>query len=1063
MSLPRTALRHPWTIIVCVVAALLGAWVAVERMARDVFPPLGIPTIYVAQPYGGMDPLQMEGYLTYYYEYHFLYITGIEHVESKNIQGASIMKLQFHPGTDMSSAMSETIAYVNRARAFMPPGTPGPFVMRFDAGSVPVGNLVFSTENPNRTVGQMQDAALNMVRPLFATLPGVSAPPPFGGSARTILINVKPDRLRAYGLSPDDIVGAMTAANTISPSGNLPLADRYPIVPTNAVVKNIQDLAAVPLKTTPEGAVFVRDVGEVSDGSDILTSIAIVNGKRTVYMPVTKRSDASTLSVVGLVKANLGKFKTACPEDIDVSFEFDQSPWVIRAIRDLIKEGALGAMLTGLMVLLFLRDLRSALIVVLNIPLSIGAALLALWVTGQSVNLMTLGGLALAVGILVDEATVTIENIHTHLHRRGRKTHTKEVLARCSLSATEETTLPRLLAMLCILAVFVPSFFMEGAAKALFVPLALAVGFSMIASYLLSSTLVPILVVWWTRKHPVVTPEPEVSAPDAGEVLRLEAPRGFFSALVRPIVLLRFIVIPAYLAATILAISLIAPRLGNEIFPQVDAGQLQLRLRAPAGTRLETTEQIAQRVLAVIDEEAGKGKIAISMGLIGVHAPNYPINLIHQWNSGPEEAVLQVQMKEGSGVVIAPLRERLRARLGQEFPNVQLSFEPADIVSRVMAMGSPTPIEVAVSGKDFAASRAHAEIVRARLAKIAALRDVQFGQTLDYPSVDVNIDRERAGLLGVRMTDATRSLVAATASSRFTVPNFWADTKTGVSYNLQVQVPQTQMRSLEDLRNVPVTSTNKTVVPLRNIAKVAEGTVIGQYDRYNMARTVSVTANIHGSDLGSVAAQVEKALAEIPPPTGVNVALRGQVQPMKDMQAGLRVGLMTAVVVIFLLLVANFQSVRLALAVVSAVPAVILGVALALWVSHTTLNIQSFMGAIMAVGVAVANAILLVTFASRAHHRGFARNEAAIEGVCSRLRPIMMTSLAMIAGMIPMAVGGGQAGPLGRAVVGGLAVGTVATLFILPAAFAILTRKKAVSSSLDPDDIASVFPVPPLP
>src|SRR6185369_9833870 len=333
MNFVQPALRRPLTVIVAVIAVVLSSLLALRQMPRDIFPTLGIPTIYVAQPYGGMDPAQMEGYLTYYYEYHFLYITGIEHVESKSIQGASLMKLQFHPGTDMSAALSETVAYVNRARAFMPAGTPGPFVTRFDAGSVPVGQLIFSTGNPNRTVGQMQDAALNMVRPLFATLPGVSAPPPFGGSARTILINVKPDRLRAYGLSPDDIVAAMTAANTISPSGNLPLPNSYPIVPTNAVVKNIQDLAAVPLKITPEGAVFVRDVGEVSDGSDILTSIAIVNGKRTVYMPVTKRSDASTLSVVELVKANLPKFKAACPDDINVTFEFDQSPWVIRAIR----------------------------------------------------------------------------------------------------------------------------------------------------------------------------------------------------------------------------------------------------------------------------------------------------------------------------------------------------------------------------------------------------------------------------------------------------------------------------------------------------------------------------------------------------------------------------------------------------------------------------------------------------------------------------------------------------------------------------------------------------------
>lgn len=1043
MSLPRLALRHPWTVIVAVIAILLGAWVAVQRMARDVFPPLGIPTIYVAQPYGGMDPLQMEGYLTYYYEYHFLYITGIEHVESKSIQGASIMKLQFHPGTDMSNAMAETIAYVNRARAFMPPGTPGPFVTRFDAGSVPVGNLVFSTENPNRTVGQMQDAALNMVRPLFATLPGVSAPPPFGGSARTILINVKPDRLRAYGLSPDDVVAAMTAANTISPSGNLPLANSYPIVPTNAVVKNIQDLAAVPLKVTPQGAVFVRDVGEVTDGNDLLTSIAIVNGKRTVYMPVTKRSDASTLSVVELVKQNLPKFKAACPEDINVTFEFDQSPWVIRAIQDLVKEGLLGAALTGLMVLLFLRDFRSAFIVVLNIPIAIAAAVFALWIGGHTINLMTLGGLALAVGILVDEATVEIENIHRRMRQKGAGD-----LRRVVLEASEETIGPRSLSMLCILAVFVPSFFMEGTAKALFLPLSLAVGFSMVASYLLSSALVPVLSIWWHKA--AKTPTAEVaSAPES------RSRRSGVAWLFLPGITMRHLLVPVYLGVSACALWLLFPRLGTEIFPQVDAGQLQLRLRAAAGTRLETTEKIAQRTLDLIAEEAGGAdKIAISMGLIGVHAPNYPVNLIHQWNSGPEEAVLQIQMKDGSDVATGPLREKLRSRLRAEFPGVLFSFEPADIVSRVMALGSPTPIEVAVSGKDFAASRAHAESLKAKLAEIPALRDVQFAQTLDYPSVDVQVDRERAGLLGVKMTDATRSLVAATASSRFTVPNYWADVKTGVSYSLQVQVPQPLMTSVEDLRNLPVTATGKPAVPLRNLAKITEGSVIGQYDRYNMARTVSITANLHGADLGSVARQVEKVLADNPPATGVNVVLRGQVQPMKELQTGLRTGLLIAIVVIFLLLVANFQNVRLALIVVSTIPAVLLGSVLALWLTGTTVNIQSFMGAIMAVGVAVANAILLVTFAHRSQLTGLDRKEAALESATTRLRPILMTSLAMIAGMIPMALSRSQTSPLAIATIGGLALATVATLLVMPAVYVLTASRNARSASLDPDPAA---------
>jgi multidrug efflux pump subunit AcrB len=641
---------------------------------------------------------------------------------------------------------------------------------------------------------------------------------------------------------------------------------------------------------------------------------------------------------------------------------------------------------------------------------------------------MTLGGLALAVGILVDEATVEIENIHRRMKERGAGT-----LARIVLDASEETIGPRSLSMLCILAVFVPSFFMTGAAKALFMPLSLAVGFAMIGSYLLSSTLVPILSIWWHREaRPTSQTNP--TRPTALRYLFL------------PSFTTRHILVPAYLGGVIFAITLFIPFLGTEIFPQIDAGQIQLRLRAPTATRLETTEQIATRTLAIIGEEA---PIATSMGLIGVHAPNYPVNLIHQWNSGPEEATLQIQLKPGSPP-IAALREKLRARLAAEFPGVLFSFEPADIVSRVMSLGSPTPIEVAVSGKDFAASRAHAETLRTKLTALKDLRDVQFSQTLDYPSVDVHIDRERAGLLGVKMSDATRSLVAATASSRFTVPNYWADPKSGQSYSLQVQVPQEMMRGLEDLRNLPITAKDKPPVPLRNIAKVSEGSTIGQYDRYNMSRTVSVIANLHDQPLGTVAKQVEKIIADNPAPTGVNVALRGQVPPMKELQSGLQTGLLIAIVTIFLLLVANFQSLRLAFIVLTTIPAALLGVVLALKLTGTTVNLQSFMGAIMAVGVAVANAILLVTFAHRAQLSGLSKREAALESATTRLRPILMTSLAMIAGMIPMALAKSQSSPLAIATIGGLAFATVATLLVLPAVYALLASKNAKEASLEP-------------
>ncbi|MCW3099863.1 MAG: swrC [Chthonomonadaceae bacterium] len=1044
MNLVSAAMRRPITVIVALIAVVLSAVFFVSRMPRDVFPDLGVPVIYVAQPYGGVDPAQMEGFLTYYYEYHFLYITGIEHVESKSVQGNALVKLQFYPGTNMAQAMAETVSYVNRARAFMPPGTVPPFVTRFDAGSVPVGDLVFSSEN--RTVAEIQDAALNRVRPLFATLPGVSAPPPFGGSARSIVIHADPDRLRSYHLSPDDVVAAISATNTIAPSGNVRVGDMMPIVPVNATVPTVKELESVPIRTGSTQTVFVHDIGTVEDGSDIATGYALVNGRRTVYIPVTKRADASTLSVVALVKANLSKFQAVLPDGVKVEYQFDQSPYVTGAIVNLLTESALGAVLTGVMVLLFLRDLRSALIIVLNIPLALLAATLALALTGQTINIMTLGGLALAVGILVDEATVTIENVHTHL-ARGK------TLARSALDASAETALPRLLAMLCILAVFTPAFFMTGAARSLFLPLSLAVGFSMIASYLLSSTLVPVLTVWVMKARK----EGHGSgAPDRFSNFQERYRQGM-----QRVVKQRGLVITLYLVVTALIIGLVGTHLGTEIFPKVDAGQFQLRLRAPTGTRIERTEAIAQQTLEVIKQEAGADNVQITLGFVGVQAPSYPINTIHLWTSGPEEAVLQVQLKQGAHVPIEALKERLRKRLAAEMPDLRLSFEPSDIVSRVMSFGSPTPVEIAISGPTLAADQEYAVKVHDAMQRIPSLRDIQFGQSLDYPTLQINIDRERAGVMGLTTTDIARSTVVATSSSRFTAPNYWADPKSGIAYQVQVDVPIAKMNSAESIGNIPITAKNGTSLLLREVATVTPGTAVGEYDRYNSQRMVTITANVVGEDLGTASGRIEQALKQVGvPPPKVTVSVRGQVPAMQDMLGGLRTGFLLAVVVILLLLAANFQSPRLALIVVSTVPAVIAGVAVALWVTGTTLNIQSYMGAIMAVGVAVANAILLVTFAERSRVGGAAAPLAAVEGAQSRLRPILMTSLAMIAGMIPMALGLGEGGqqtaPLGRAVIGGLSAATLATLLILPSVFAALqSRASTRSASLDPTDTES--------
>ena len=653
---------------------------------------------------------------------------------------------------------------------------------------------------------------------------------------------------------------------------------------------------------------------------------------------------------------------------------------------------------------------------------------------------MTLGGLALAVGILVDEATVTIENMHTHM-AEGRN------LARAALDAAHDTSVPRLLAMLCVLAIFIPSFFMVGAAKALFVPLSLAVGFSMLASFLLSSTLVPILSIWVLRGHGEVK--------DSAAMERL---RGRYGHLASSLVRYSWMTLVVYVALSAVAIAVLLPRVGAEIFPKSEAGQLQLRLRAPSGTRVERTEAIALQMLEIIKRQAGPANIEITSGFVGVHAPSYPINLVYLWNGGPEEGVLQVQFKSAAHLRMAELRESLRQSFARELPDVNVSFEPSDILSRVMSLGAPTPIEVAVSGPSLPANRQFAERIKAKLAELPALRDLQFGQSLDYPTIDVTLNRERAGMLGVNTAEASRSLVAGTASSRFTTPVYWADPNSGVAYQVQVQVPAARLSSLEELKNLPVTFHKDQSILLRNIASITHGVTVGQYQRYNMQRLVTVTANIEQQDLGRVGHQVGEALRQLgAPPEKVNVAVRGQLVPMQQMLDGLRTGVLLAIVVVFLLLTANFQSVKLSLIVISSVPAVLAGVLVLLWLTRTTLNIQSFMGAIMAIGVAVANAILLVTFAERERQSGAESDRAAVLGAQSRFRAILMTSVAMIAGMTPMAIGlgdgGEQTAALGRAVIGGLAAATLATLLVLPAVFALVrARASRQSASLHPEE-----------
>jgi multidrug efflux pump subunit AcrB len=1043
MRLVLAALSRPLAVIVALIAILTGFALSLGQMRTDIFPEVGNPVIYVAQPYGGMTPAQMEGFLTYYYEYHFLYITGIQSVDSKSIQGAALMKLSFREGTNMQQAMAETVGYVTRARAFMPPGTVPPFITRFDPGSVAVGLLLFTSSN--HTQGELQNFALNQVRPLFATLPGVSAPPPFGGNQRTIVVTLDPDKLKQYHISPEQAISAVSTGTVVVPSGNLYDGTLNRIVRNNATLgPELNDLMNTPIHPGSGTSVYLRDIGAVDNGTDIVTAYAHVDGRRTVYIPVTKRSDASTLAVIRAVKAALPVFKKAIPDDVDVQLAFDQSGYVSHAISGLVREAVLGAILTGLVVLLFLRDWRGALIVVANIPFALFAAVLLLWATGQTINIMTLGGLALAVGVLVDEATVEIENIHTQLLPGVSR-------ARAVLEACKRTVIARLLSMLCVLAVFVPSFFMKGVGRQLFVPLSLAVGFAMIASYLLSSTLVPVFGTWMMKES-----HRQEELEGAFGRLRARYERFLDAVLKR-----RWLVIITYFGVSVVVLLLVTPYLGTEIFPDANGPVLRMRLKAPIGTRIEETEPMILNSLDLIRKTVGKENVEVTSDYVGVQPSSYPVNLIHLFTSGPEEALVQVQLRPGHPDD-ERLREDLRAAFSKEMPSLHLSFEAGDIVSQVMSFGSPTPVQIDVQGVNLDQNYAYLAKIETELRKLSFLRDVSVVQPQKYPTVEVNIDRQYAGQFGLTMADITNSMVAATGSSRFTSPNYWRDPLTGNAFQIQVQLPPNRAQGLPALSTLPLMREGLPQPQLDQVASLQYGNMPEIIERLSGQRVVSLTANLHGVTIGEAQKKIQAALGNIAaPPKGSVVTVRGEVPALEETISGLRVGLLLAIATIFLLLMANFQSLRLPLAILSTIPGVLCGVVLMLLVTRTTLNIQSFMGAIMAVGISVANSILLVTFAEQARqHEG--AETAAHTGAVGRLRAILMTATAMICGMIPMAIGfgegGAQSAPLGRAVIGGLLFSTFATLAVLPAIYGLLQRHASVTSnSLNPEDPASRY------
>ena len=1087
MNLIRFALRKPISILVLAAGLLFFGIKAVNTIKVDIFPKLDMPVIYVSHPFGGYTPSQMESFFAKQYINIFLFVNGIKSIETKNIQGLTLMKINFYPGTNMAQAAAEVSAFGNRAQSTFPPGSNPPFIIRFDASTLPVGQLVLSSNK--RTNNELLDMANIYVRSSFTTVPGLIGSPPFGGNIRTVVIKADPELLRLHNMTPDQLVEAMRVNNQSTPSGNIRIGDKNYITSANTSIKNIKDFENIPLFKGGVQNLYLKDVATVEDGADITAGYALVNGRRSVYISVAKGADASTWEVVQNLKKAMPKMQSQLPEDVKLSYEFDQSTYVINSVKSLLSEGIIGAILTGLMVILFLGDLRGAIIVILTIPTSIISAVLFLNLFGQTINIMTLSGLALAVGILVDESTVTIENIHQHLDMGKPK-------ALAIWDACKEIAFPKLLILFCILAVFAPAFTMGGIPGSLFLPLALAIGFSMIVSYFLAQTFVPVMANWimkvkhhkrsdgkdmtddeefaaaglnasgeddtWSQKAILI--EKNISKDKMSAFERIRARYLSFISRMMPY---RKPIVIIYLVLVCLGAGLLIKSIGHDVLPKVNGGQFLVRMRLPDGTRIEHTELTTLQLLDSINKIVGKENVSITSAYVGMHPQLFSVSPIFLWMAGPHEAVLQIALKEDVKLDLDELKDKIRNTTKTIDHNIKLSFEPIELTDKILSQGSPTPIEVRFTGRDKKLNESYAKQLVEKLGAISYLRDVQIGQSIKYPAININIDRIRAAQLGVDITDVSRSLIASTSSSRYTEKNTWIDEKGGYTYGVQVEVPENKMKSKDDLGEIPLLK-NSSRPLLGDIATFSVDSTYGEIDNLGALPVLTVTANLYKKDLGTASKDVNKVIEDLGKlPRGITVELIGLSNTLNETLDSLQSGLVVAIIVIFLMLAANFQSFKVSAIVLTTAPAVLLGSLALLMLTGSTLNLQSYMGMIMSVGVSISNAVLLITNAEQLRmHNGDAMLSAK-EAAALRLRPIVMTAAAMVVGMIPMALGIGEAGdqssPLGRAVIGGLVSSTFAVLFILPLVFAWGQGKTSTASvSLDPEDENSSHYIPSL-
>ena len=1058
MSMIRLALRRPYTFIVMAMLIVLATPFVLRNIATDIFPEINIPVISVIWNYNGLPAQEMGQRIAQQTERSLTTtVSDIEHIESRSLSGVTVIKVFFQPTANIQTAISQVVAIAQSQVRQLPPGTTPPLIIKYSASSIPVIQLALSS--PTLPEQSVFDAAVNQLRPQLVTIPGVAIPFPYGGKARLISVDLDIQALQARGLAPVDVVNAVNTQNLILPSGTAKFGETEFSVRMNSSPDAISGLNEIPVRTAGGTTIYLRDVAQVRDGFSPQTNIVRRDGERGVLLSVLKNGGASTLDIVANLRELLPRAAQLLPPDVKVTPLFDQSVFVTAAVSGVVLEAFIAAGLTALMVLLFLGNWRSTLIIALTIPLSILASILVLYVLGETLNLMTLGGLALSVGILVDQAIVTIENIERHMHM-GKP------LNDAILDGAGEIGVPAFVSTLCICIVFVPMFFLSGVAKFLFVPMAEAVVFAMIASYILSRTLVPTLVMLLmggahnsdSAQRPSLLKRVYHAFDQQFEHLRRAYTLTLTSLLTH-----RKSFSLAFTAFCLLS-CLLYPFLGRDFFPSVDAGQIRLHMRAPTGTRIEDTVRIADAVEAAIRELIPRDQLETILDNIGV--PNSGINLSYSnaGTIGTFDAEILMSLHKGH----RPTEEfvtLLRAELPKRFPGIEFFFQPADIVTQILNFGLPAAIDVQFRGPDMAKNAALAAELTKSLKKIPGAVDVHVHQRLDNPTVNLQMDRSRLQQVGLSAFNVGQNLLIALSGSSQTSPAFWLNPQNGVVYSVAVQTPQYRIDSLDALLNIPVGTNNAattgTTQLLGNLVEATPARAPAVVSRYNIMPVVDVYVSVQGTDLASGARQVQEEVDKIRPklPRGSNVTMRGQVETMQASFIGLGVGLAMAIVLVYLLVVVNFQSWIDAAVIIAALPAALAGIAWILFLTGTTLSVPALTGAIMTMGVATANSILLVSFARDRQAAGVPALSAALEAGATRIRPVLMTALAMIIGMIPMALGLGegaeQNAPLGRAVIGGLLFATISTLFFVPVVFAgihrYLEQRKSRAAELHPN------------